>query len=114
LIEAKLDAFLASRTIAQVLQRLAELKIACAKVLNVSELEQNPQYLARESITSWQTIDGRDCKGPNVMPKFKNNPGQIWRGMPTHGMDTAAILTDIGYSETDIAQLVEKGLAKTV
>lgn len=113
LIEARLDAFLAGRTIEQVLQRLAELKVACAKVLNVSELEHNPQYLARESITSWQTVDGSSCKGPNVMPKFKNNPGQIWRGMPTHGMDTAAILADIGYSETDIAQLVDKGLAKT-
>lgn len=46
------------------------------------------------------------------MPKFKNNPGQIWRGMPTHGMDTAAILASIGYSDADIETLVAKGLAK--
>ncbi|MWR75571.1 carnitine CoA-transferase, partial [Escherichia coli] len=45
-------------------------------------------------------------------PKFKNNPGQIWRGMPSHGMDTAAILKNIGYSENDIQELVSKGLAK--
>ncbi|CSM14529.1 crotonobetainyl-CoA:carnitine CoA-transferase [Shigella sonnei] len=42
------------------------------------------------------------------MPKFKNNPGQIWRGMPSHGMDTAAILKNIGYSENDIQELVSK------
>ncbi|MCZ6324071.1 hypothetical protein O5165_25505, partial [Escherichia coli] len=24
---------------------------------------------------------------------------KIWRGMPSHGMDTAAILKNIGYSE---------------
>ena len=65
-----------------------------------------------ESITQWQTMDGRTCKGPNIMPKFKNNPGQIWRGMPSHGMDTAAILKNIGYSENDIQELVSKGLAK--
>ncbi len=70
------------------------------------------QYVARESITQWQTMDGRTCKGPNIMPKFKNNPGQIWRGMPSHGMDTAAILKNIGYSENDIQELVSKGLAK--
>lgn len=57
-------------------------------------------------------MDGRTCKGPNVMPKFKNNPGQIWRGMPSHGMDTDAILKDIGYDEATIQELVNKGLAK--
>lgn len=111
-VEDKLDEFLATRTIAQVLERFAELKIASTKVLTIPELENNPQYIARESITHWNTIDGRDCKGPNVMPKFKNNPGQIWRGMPTHGMDTSAILANIGYSEEEIKTLVSKGLAK--
>lgn len=112
LVEEKLDAWLATHTIAEVKERFAELNIACAKVLTVPELESNPQYVARESITQWQTMDGRTCKGPNIMPKFKNNPGQIWRGMPSHGMDTAAILKNIGYSENDIQELVSKGLAK--
>ncbi|WP_176265186.1 CoA transferase, partial [Salmonella enterica] len=91
----KLDAWLATHTIADVQARFAELNIACAKVLTIPELEGNPQYVARESITQWQTMDGRTCKGPNIMPKFKNNPGKIWRGMPSHGMDTAAILKNI-------------------
>lgn len=64
---------LAAHTIAEVKERFAELNIACAKVLTVPELESNPQYVARESITQWQTMDGRTCKGPNIMPKFKNN-----------------------------------------
>lgn len=111
-VEDKLDEYLAERPIAQVLARFAELKVASTKVLTIPELEDNPQYVARESIIHWQTIDGQDCKGPNVMPKFKNNPGQIWRGMPTLGMDTAAILANVGYSEAEIQQLVTKGLAK--
>ncbi|EBL0156462.1 L-carnitine CoA-transferase [Salmonella enterica] len=112
LVEEKLDAWLATHTIADVQARFAELNIACAKVLTIPELEGNPQYVARESITQWQTMDGRTCKGPNIMPKFKNNPGKIWRGMPSHGMDTAAILKNIGYSKADIKELVGKGLAK--
>lgn len=32
--------------------------------------------------------------------------------MPSHGMDTAAILKNIGYSEADIKELVGKGPAK--
>ncbi|SUC29898.1 Crotonobetainyl-CoA:carnitine CoA-transferase [Providencia rettgeri] len=114
LVEEKLDEWLGSRSIDEVLTRLAELNIASAKVLTIPELETNPQYIARESITSWQTMEGKTCRGPNVMPKFKNNPGQIWRGMPSHGMDTTDILKNIGYSETDIRGLVDKGLAKIV
>ncbi|PJO95486.1 L-carnitine CoA-transferase, partial [Salmonella enterica subsp. enterica serovar Enteritidis] len=57
-------------------------------------------------------MDGSTCKWPNIMPTFKNNPGKIWRGMPSHGLDTAAILKNIGYSEADIKELVGKGLAK--
>ncbi|RCJ52282.1 L-carnitine CoA-transferase, partial [Klebsiella pneumoniae] len=71
-----------------------------------------PQYVARESITQWPTIAGRTCKGPHIMPNFKNNPGQLLRVMPSHGMDTASILTNIGYSENDIQGLCSKGLAK--
>ncbi len=111
-IEDALERYIGQRTIEQVRERFAELKIACAKVLSAEDLESNPQYIARESITQWQTMDGRTCKGPNVMPKFKNNPGQIWRGMPSHGMDTDAILKDIGYDEAAIQELVNKGLAK--
>lgn len=112
LFEDKLDEWLAKQPITEVLKRLSELNIASAKVLTIPELEDNPQYIARESITEWQTMNGETCKGPNVMPKFKNNPGKIWRGMPSHGMDTDAILKNIGYSDEQIRGLVGKGLAK--
>ncbi len=112
LVEDKLDEYLAGRTIAEVQEEFAQLKIACAKVLTIPELENNPQYIARESITTWKNMDGKECKGPNVMPRFKNNPGKIWRGMPRHGMDTSAILSDIGYSAAAIKELEDKGLVK--
>ncbi len=59
LVEEKLDEWLGSRSIDEVLARLAELNIASAKVLTIPELETNPQYIARESITSWQTMEGK-------------------------------------------------------
>ncbi|HEJ9439146.1 TPA: L-carnitine CoA-transferase [Proteus mirabilis] len=114
LFEDKLDEWLAHQPITAVLKRLSELNIASAKVLTIPELEGNPQYVARESITQWKTMSGETCKGPNIMPKFKNNPGKIWRGMPAHGMDTHAILQNIGYSDEQIRELVDKGLAKIV
>jgi L-carnitine CoA-transferase len=112
LVEERLDAYLAERSVAEALALLAELKVAGAKVLTIPELESNPQYVARESFTQWQTMSGRTFKGPNVMPKFKKHPGKVWRAMPTHGMDTAATLADLGYSEADIQALSDKGVVK--
>ncbi|NKF49108.1 L-carnitine CoA-transferase [Shewanella sp. WXL01] len=111
-VEDALEAHIETLSIEQILARFAELKVAAAKVLEVSELATNPQYVARESITQWENIDGKTFTGPNVMPKFKKNPGKIWRGMPKHGMDTAAILADAGYSAEEIQALADKGLAK--
>ncbi|SKA66996.1 L-carnitine CoA-transferase [Desulfobaculum bizertense] len=111
-VEEKLDEYLSGKTIKEVQDLFAELHVACAKVLTIPELESNPQYIARDSITEWENIDGETCKGPNIMPKFKNNPCKIWRGMPKYGMDTADILGDLGYSEEQIKGLVDKGLAK--
>ncbi|MDO5046687.1 L-carnitine CoA-transferase [Campylobacter sp.] len=103
--EAALDKFFGSKTIAEALEILAGLKVAGAKVLEVSELQSNPQYIARDSFTTWKNSAGKEYKGPNIMPKFKNNPCKIWRAMPGYGEDTADIMTHLGYSEDEISKL---------
>lgn len=112
LLEQKLDECFADKTIAQAEARLAEFTIATGKVMTVPELESNPQYLARKSFTEWEGSQGQMVKGPSVMPKFKNKPGQVWRAMPTRGMDSADILRDLGYSETKIQDLADNGILK--
>lgn len=111
-VEDKLEAYMAARTCEQALAELAEIKMAGAKVLTVEELEDNPQYVARESIVEWTSRTGRKIKGPNIMPKFKNNPCRIWRSMPDHGQDTAAVLGTAGISDETIRQLAENGTIK--
>ncbi len=112
-LEDKLDAYFITMTVDQSLKAMNDLTIAACKVMTVPELEKNPQYIARKSITEWQAIDGKKVKGPNVAPKFKNKPGQIWRGRPTRGLDTTTIMSDIGYSHSEITAFVEKGIVKT-
>lgn len=90
-----------------------ENNIPCSRVMDFSMVENHPQYEARNVFTEWEKIDGEKHKGVNVIPKFKNRPGQIWRGMPIQGMDNSDVLDDLGYSEEEINQLYEnKVLAK--
>lgn len=108
LFEEKLDEYFGNLSIKESLAVLEKFNIAGAKVLEVPELESNPQYIARESIIEWENMEGKKCKGPNIMPKFKKNPCKVWRPTPSYGMDTKAILKDLGYSNDDIKNLAEQ------
>ena len=43
---------------------------------------------------------------------MKNNPGQIWRGMPLVGADNEDILEELGASAEQIEGLYGEGLLK--
>lgn len=111
IFEEKLDAYFGSKTVEESLKILADLKVAGAKVLDVDELQDNPQYKARDSFIQWQNVNGKTFTGPNIVPKFKNNPGKVWRPTPRYGEDTKAILEELGYSEGEIAHLVDNKIA---
>jgi len=112
LIEQKLEEYLLTQPVADVEKDFSECKIAANKVMTFDEIVEHPHFLAREAFIEWETIEGKKVKGPNIFPKFKNNPGQIWRPMPTLGMDTEDILSNLGYSNEQIQELNEKGIIK--
>lgn len=112
LIEQKLEEYLLTQPVDDVEKDFSECKIAANKVMTFDEIVQHPHFLAREAFIEWETIEGEKVKGPNIFPKFKNNPGQVWRPMPTLGMDTENILSNLGYSNEQIQELSEKGIIK--
>lgn len=109
-IEAALDEYFGKITLAEAEAVMARLKIAGGRMMTVPELEKHPHYIARGNFVTWEGSEGRTVKGPCVIPRFKNRPGQIWRGMPARGEDTRAILTELGYDEAGIKALEEKGI----
>lgn len=112
LIEQKLEEYLLERPVAEVEEDFSNLKIAANKVMTFEELPEEPHFKAREAFIEWENIEGKKIVGPNIFPKFKNNPGQVWRPMPTLGMDTEAILNEAGFTKEQIEELVEKGIIK--
>ncbi len=112
-IEAALDKYFSTMSLNDAEAVMARLKIAGGRMMTVQELEKHPHYIAREDIVTWKGSEGREVKGPNIMPRFKNRPGQIWRGMPSRGEDTRAVLTELGYTAEEIAALEEKGVVMT-
>ncbi len=89
-----------------------EAEVPCSIILNVAMAENNPHYLAREVFAEWEDPQYGKIKGVNTMPRFKNNPGKIWRGAPLYGQDNDDVLREFGYNDEQIEELYQKGVVK--
>jgi L-carnitine CoA-transferase len=102
--------YCAAHTAQEVEDSLNNAGIPCSQINDYTMLTKHPHILARESLLTYKTPQGKDFTTYNVFPRLKNNPGQVWRGGPYIGMDNEAILTELGYSEEQIEQLYTDGL----
>jgi L-carnitine CoA-transferase len=112
LIERKLDEFCLSQKVADLEKEFSEVGIAANAVLEFDQLVNEEHLAQREAIVEWETMSGEPVKGIGIFPKFKRNPGKIWRPMPGLGMDTDAVLGEAGYTDGDLAGLAERGVIK--
>lgn len=110
-VEAALNAYVGSHTAEEVEAAFCAARIPCSRLMNYEQAKNNPQYIAREVFTTWTAADGKtQIPGVNIMPKIKNNPGQIWRGAPNIGMDNDDILEELGYDADTIQGMYDAGL----
>lgn len=86
----------------------ATLGIPATRLYSIDELPDHPHLKA---VGHFQTLD-HPSEGtiryvaPSV--KFSETPARVARGAPILGQDTAAILISLGYSDADIAKLVDR------
>lgn len=111
-LEKAIVDFCASRTSAEAEKAFAEAGLPCSRILSHMEMLDHPHYVARQSLTRWQRVDGGELTGQNVTPKLKRNPGRIWRGCPLPGMDNEDILGELGYTQADIEAMYAEGVIK--
>ncbi|MDR0489078.1 MAG: L-carnitine CoA-transferase [Propionibacteriaceae bacterium] len=111
LIEAKLEEYLSTRTVAEVEKDFAANRIAAQKVMEFPDLVADDHMKARDVWMDWTTADGEEFHGLGVFPKFEKNPGGMWRPMPAQGYDTEDVLRRIGYTDEQIEHFVATGVA---
>jgi L-carnitine CoA-transferase len=113
LIERKLDEFCLTQKVADLEKEFSDVGIAANAVLEFDQVVAEEHLARREAIVEWRTLDGDPVKGVGIFPKFKNNPGRIWRPMPSLGMDTDVVLAEAGYSSEEIESLGSRGVIKS-
>ncbi|MES3023866.1 MAG: CaiB/BaiF CoA-transferase family protein [Pseudomonadota bacterium] len=109
-IDAAIQAWCDTQTIASALETLRAADVPVGKIYSVRDMMSDPQFLARDMFEQHQFADGTPVKMPAVTPKLSATPGGTrWLG-PTLGQHTDEVLEELGYTADEIAAMRREGV----
>jgi crotonobetainyl-CoA:carnitine CoA-transferase CaiB-like acyl-CoA transferase len=108
-LDEAVGSWIAKRSTQDVVEGFREAQAALSVVYDVRMVVEDPQYQAINAIASVEDEDLGHVRMPNVLFRMSATPGQIRHTGRSHGRDTQGILLDLGFTETDIDEMREKG-----
>jgi crotonobetainyl-CoA:carnitine CoA-transferase CaiB-like acyl-CoA transferase len=112
-LDAAIASWIAARDAADVIAAFERAQAAIAPILSIEDIVSDPQYLARETVT---TVD-HPVLGPlrmqGVVPRFSATPGRVASPGPALGEHTEDVLRGLGYGEEELAVLAADGVIAT-
>ncbi|MFF8583522.1 CaiB/BaiF CoA transferase family protein [Streptomyces althioticus] len=94
---------------ADVLAAFEKAEAAVAPVQDVRDVMADPQYQALSTVTTVDDPELGPLRMQNVLFRLSATPGAIrWAGRP-HGADTEEVLTELGLTPADLAELRAEG-----
>ncbi len=109
-IDAAIEQWTSTRTVADVLEKMAEARVPAGKVYTAKDIHEDPHYRARDMILKQVTRDGWSLDVPGIVPKLSATPGTIRRPAPHLGDDTDAVLRELGLTEEQLGGLRARGV----
>jgi len=111
-IDAAIGQWSATRTVAEVMERLGQAKVPAGRVYTARDIADDPHYRARDMLLTQTTRDGRTIEVPGIVPKLMGTPGSVRSSAPRLGEDTDAVLAELGLGAEAIGQLRRQGVVQ--
>jgi len=109
-LDGEIEAWTSARSPSDVLAALETAEVPASKIYSIADIAADPHYAAREMIRQIRLADGATLKVPGVVPKLSATPGDFDGGGPALGEHTDAVLGELGYDATAIADLRRRGV----
>jgi len=107
LIQA-LETVFVTRTTNSWVQLLNNAGIPASPVLDVMQMHEDEQTLAREMVTEVEHPVAGSVKTLGAPVKFHGTPGGVNQAAPLLGQHSIEVLKEIGYSSDEIESMLEK------
>ncbi|QHC21688.1 CaiB/BaiF CoA transferase family protein [Streptomyces sp. GS7] len=108
-LDAAVGGWIARHDRAEVLAAFEEAEAAVAPVYDIRDVLADPQYRALGTLTEIPDDELGSVRMQNVLFRLSETPGAIrWAGRP-HGADTDEVLTGLGMTAPEIAELRAAG-----
>ncbi len=109
-LDTLIQEWVGQHTTEEVLAAFAEHEAAIAPVNSIEDIMRDPQFAARETITSVEHPRLGEVKMQTVIPTLTGTPGAIRRAAPEIGEHNHEVYVDeLGLSEDDLARLAAEG-----
>jgi len=106
----ELETVFTTRSTESWVQLLNDAGIPAGPILDVTQMHNDEQALARDMVTDVDHPLAGRVKTLGAPVKFHGTPGGVNRAAPTLGQHSLEVLVEIGYSQTEVQQLVDEGV----
>lgn len=107
-----LNARFRERTTAEWLERLEAVGIPAGPVLSINEMLVHPQTRARDMVVAVDHPVAGRVETIGVPAKFSETPTEVALPAPLYGQHTREVLSEAGFSKSEIDGLIAEGAAK--
>ena len=96
-------------TVAEALQRLADVKVPAVAAVALTEIPDHPQIVANELIVDGEHPTAGPLRQPRAAARFSATPATVAGPAPLRGQHTDDILEELGYDAAERAALRDGG-----
>jgi formyl-CoA transferase len=111
-IDDAISQWTGQRNLEQVLAALDKAAVPAGRIYTAADIAEDPHYKARGMLKTVPMDDGSQLTVPGIVPKLSVSPGGHRRNAPSIGQDTDAVLSAMGLTAAQIAELHTKGIVQ--
>ena len=108
-VDAVVGGWISQRTQADALAFFEAENITAAPIYDIGQIVSDPHFTEREIVLDVEDRDVGKIAMHNVTPRLSQTPGTFRNPAPRIGEHNAALLGEIGVTESDLAALLESG-----
>jgi len=109
-LKESVAAIFKARTQSEWVDFLKDADCCCEPVLNLEEMSNHPQFLAREMVVKMNHPEWGNYLQLGMPARFSGAPGELKTHAPEYGEHTQEILSGLGLSDDKIARLKKDGV----